>query len=297
MLFGQHGHKSSGQLEPDEVMNLLNACGCDEARSWLNSETLLSVIIKAKEYALRSARTSKETERYLPDSKLDQPEQETRERMPSITESREEEAQDKQPSKPEGVPVSFLEFLNVLRLVRRATRERRRSFLLEIFGRYDHDNTGIIAAKDMGKILRDMKVQPRTREQQLEMRRIFDEADESGEGVVAFPQFELLVQRVCEKIQRLTRHEEEHYALELGFQLQRFRSLRHLFECHVQEGTRLLYISGLRKIMIVLQRGYGSEELFSLFFSFSRPDLGAMEAKGFYRMMHAIEVAKTHGQL
>lgn len=308
------------KLNQDEVMSLLIACGCIEARSWLTMNTLLATIERVKEASVRRCKsdldygggrgTAKASTRRSSSASVGRGEEgaqaarvhsvnsqiseRSEKKLGAITEGNEEE---KKPAKPPTVLVSFVEFLNVLRLVRRAARERRRHRLVEIFGRYSPHNSGVIATKDMSKLLRDIKMQPRTREEQMEMRRIFDEADENGEGVLAFPQFELLVQSMREHVERLARREEERYALELGYGLSHFRQLRHVFEFNVAEGTRLLFIDNLRKVMTVLQRRYSSEELLSLFNAFSRHDIGGIDAKGFLRMMHAIEIAKTHGQL
>uniref|UniRef100_A0A7S2FG12 Calmodulin n=1 Tax=Alexandrium andersonii TaxID=327968 RepID=A0A7S2FG12_9DINO len=286
-------------------MSLLTAWGCIEARSWLSPTRLSEVIEKAKELLAHSRRRSSALRDVggraghrrsvavdVAPRKSDAANDDKVKRgsVADVNEivTKEEETV---------VLVTFIEFLYVLRLVRRAARERRRGRLMEIFGRYDHDHRGVIATKDMIKLLGDIKLTPRTREEQMEMRRLVDEADRNGEGVLAFPQFELLVQSMREHIERLERNEEQSYALELGIALPHFRYLRRIFECNVAQGTRFLLVDNLRKVMTLLQRRYSSEELLSLFHAFSRQDTGCIDFTGFIKMMHAIEIAKTHGQL
>jgi len=182
-------------------------------------------------------------------------------------------------------------------LVRRMDRESQQEHLRTIFNKYDNDKSGAIAIKEISKLFGDLGITPRTRKEQLEIRMIFDEVDENGDGEFAFQEFELLIQRVQERLDRLARLDEEEFALQIGLPLQRCREIRKLFQDNVSGGTQLLFVSELRTVMNQLQRRYSSEELLNLFEAFGRQDNGGVDAKGFLRMIHAIEVARTHGQI
>jgi len=296
-FFKHHAHAESNKLDADAVLNLLTACGCFEVEHRLTKESVIAYIYKVK--AMKTDQASPDSRRTPTTVQEDKRGQSVLDTLSEEEEEGEDEEQRLQNGgkKRHQVFVDFLEFLGVLRCVRREARERRRGSLVEHFGRYDLESKGVVSTKDMSKILRDVEMQPHTREEQMEMRRIFDESDANGTGALAFPQFELLVQRMCENAERTVRRDEEHFAMELGFRLPYYRRLRRIFDMHISQGKRLLFIEDLRKVMTLFSRKYTSDELVSLFQAFARQDLGGIDAKGFFRMMHAVEIAKTHGQI
>mmetsp|Transcript_83923 Transcript_83923/g.260984 ORF Transcript_83923/g.260984 Transcript_83923/m.260984 type:complete len:635 (+) Transcript_83923:1117-3021(+) len=298
-LFTKFDTEEHGVLRPTEVINLLETSGCMEASSRPRPETLVLMVARCREQkkALAAERANAPSE---PGSLLEAVPEASRvawlpEEEPPSPEPEWENELD--PTEADEAKVNFVEFLGLVRIVRQAACSMQRAQLQGIFRRYEAEGAGVIAIKEVSRLCLDLGMQPRTREEQMEISAIFDEADESGEGVFAYPQFELLVQRVQERLQRLLRLEEERFAMEIGLPLARCRELRYIFQYHAVTECQLLFVSELREVMTLLQRRYSSEELLELFVTFGREDVGGIDAKGFLTMMHAIEVAKSHGQL
>jgi len=193
--------------------------------------------------------------------------------------------------------VNFFEFLFLMRLVRRRELEAQAERLRGLFAYYDSTKSGKIQMKDVTRIFRDLGLTPRSRQEQLEIKQILDEVDEDGDGTFDFKEFSKMVQRCQERLERLVRIDEERYAASLGIANQRCRELRQLFTDHKNLEVNAMMITELRNLMNTMQRWYSSEQLHVLFNGFVREDIGGIDARAFLRMMHAIEIAKTHGQL
>jgi len=287
-LFLKYDTDESGVLEPAEVARLLVACGCGQARAGLALKTLSGLIMKAKRNAARGPRKQrahgagwgKVMKRCGIQSDAGGDES-------PILFGQEEGLQE----------VSFVEFLHLMRILREIDRKAQQERLRQIFDHYDTDKSNEIGIKEITRLFSDLGLQPRTRQEQLEIRMILDEADDNGNGTFAFEEFEVVVQRAQERIDRLTRLDEEKFALELGFSLARCRDLRKVFADHATEDAHVLFVEQLRTVMDGLSRKYTSEELLRLYQAFSSEGNGGIDSKSFLRMMHAIEIAKTHGQL
>jgi len=182
-----------------------------------------------------------------------------------------------------------------MKLVRKIVREGQYDKLRSLFNYYDSDSSGQVARSELWRLFQDLGLQPRSRKEQLEMKQIFDEVDENGNGQFTFDEFVVLVQRSQEHLERLVRMSEEQYGESIGLSFKRVRELRKLFQDHKTENV--LSVEGLRAAMNQLQRWYSPEELFELFEGFFREDLGGVDSRGFLRLMGAIEVSKTVGQL
>lgn len=276
-LFLQYDEDDSGILEEEEIARCLAVCGL-QGKSRLSRRGLHGLIRRAKRAATRRLSY------YRLDSLLD-------ESAVALDDVGDEEH--------EAVvaEVNFREFLTLMMLVQRINREEQRSETQEIFSSYDVNNKGRIQIKDITGLFRALGLQPKTREEQLEIRAIWDEVDEHGDGAFNFQEFELLVHRMRERLERHERREEERFALDLGLPLRRCRELRDIFREHLGPGCTELSVPELRQVVESLHLRYTSEELISLYHSFEREDRGGIDYKGFMRMMHAIEVAQTHGSV
>jgi len=86
--------------------------------------------------------------------------------------------------------------------------------------------------------------------------------------------------------------------VETGLSKERTQELTTMFkeELNKSNSSEVLTVLGLRHVMMKLQRPYTSEELQQLMKDFGR-DRTSLDLKGFLQMMHAIEIAKTHGKI
>merc|ERR1719160_1139756 len=112
--------------------------------------------------------------------------------------------------------LNFAEFLALMTMVRKMHREAHQSELRSAFNTYDADKSGLLQVKEILGLFATLGLTPKTREEQQDIRMLLNEVDENGDGEFNFAEFEILVQRVHERLDRMTRKEEETYALEIG---------------------------------------------------------------------------------
>jgi len=263
--FENYDKDSSGTLGVDEVLQLLAASGTSRGSS--ATAGIVDLIKEAKS--------------------------QTRQRHPHRSTEAEKEEQEEASGALEvgSQEVSFVEFLALMTNYREQERDAKRENLRPLFNVYDVNGSGEIAMKDMTRLFSDLGMEPRTRQEQQEIRLIFEDADENGDGAFVFDEFLVLIQRVQERLDRIAGLDEERYAQQLGMQKQRCYELRKLFQDQAQNGV--LFVTELREVMNALNWRFSSEELHELFERHCREDLGGVDGKGFLRMAHSIEVARS----
>mmetsp|Transcript_101289 Transcript_101289/g.179993 ORF Transcript_101289/g.179993 Transcript_101289/m.179993 type:complete len:965 (-) Transcript_101289:74-2968(-) len=291
----------SQQLDEAEVLDLLAACGAN-ANGGLDDILLHDLIWRSKQMAKKVRKGETTT---MPGDEIftledQKPKSVGWKRAKSF--ARKKLGVGKEPLdlvliSEESLEVNFYEFLYLMKLVRQRELEGQIERLKGLFEYYDSSKSGRILMKDVTRIFRDLGLTPRSRQEQLEIKQILDEVDEDGDGSFDFKEFSMMVQRCQERLERLVRIDEERYAVSLGLSLPRCRELRKLFTDHKHPGRNAIFITELRNVMNTLQRWYTSDQLHVLFNEFVREDIGGIDARAFLRMMHAIEVAKTHGYL
>jgi len=191
--------------------------------------------------------------------------------------------------------VDFFDFLYLMKFVRQKSREIQTEELRNFFLKLDRDENGNVAVKDVMRLFKELNLSPRSRQEQLEIKQVLNEVDEDGAGTLNWSKFTHVVQLCQERLERLVRVDEEAYGVGLGFTESRFRDLRKLFLDQKTE-TCVLQIQEFRKVMNVLQRPYSSEQLLTLFRSFASSE-GHLDFRAMLRMLCAIEIHKTDGQL
>jgi Ca2+-binding EF-hand superfamily protein len=288
-LFKQFDVDGSGTLQEEEVMKCLNCCGLQRTHGKLSHEAMSELLIKAKLAANADMKAHLDREAGSEDGEMRKQisdgsgsgngRQNTDELLENFT-----------------MELNHAEFLTLMTMVRQLVREASQPELQAAFKKYDTDRSGSLQVKEILVLFANLGLTPRTREEQREIRMILDEVDENGDGEFNFQEFEVLVHRTNEHLDRLTRKQEEDYAAEIGLSCKRCRELRDIFQSAKHLDSMVLSISQLREVVEGLYHRYSSDELLSLFYTFGREDGSGVTGKGFLRMMHAIEIAKTHGQ-
>lgn len=287
-LFDMFDVDQSGTLEEQEIMELLVACGAISGWGRLGMEVLRSMIADAKRRARDyyfgqrepSRRSSVDGGRTPP--------------SPRKTLSRASDMRlDRVGTTGSlgNLHLDFAQFLFLMREVREIDRKARESALKEMFQAYDYDGSGKVKMHSLSRLLQHMGMQPRSRQEQGEIRLILDEADENGDGVFEFDEFVVLVQRIHERLERLCRAEEERYGVdELGMSRERTRQVRQVFKDQLADGYQALTIMELRPALdLILPKRCSSEELHELFLSFWREDLHGVDCKGLLKMMASLD--------
>lgn len=335
-LFQQFDADGSGSLGEEEVLKCLSCCGLHR-KNGMDHSTLLGVLTRAK---LRTAEERDAENRAGAESEEDDKSSNaTVPSLPSLPGSRQgSRPGSKPPSRPSSASakhrqtcptlsrqgsngsqheledafpqansndLSFAEFLTLIMMMRKISREAHRAELRSAFLKYDADGSGLLQVKEILGLFTTLGLKPKNREEQQDIRMLLDEVDEDGDGEFSFKEFEFLVHQLHERLDRLTRKEEEVFALEIGIPRARCRELQDVFRAAHEASTSLLSINGnclsvaeLRKAMQDLFLRFNSEELLTLYTKFGREessqDEGGVDGKGFLRMMHAIEIEGTH---
>ncbi|CAJ1333238.1 unnamed protein product, partial [Effrenium voratum] len=103
--------------------------------------------------------------------------------------------------------------------------EKLQSFFL----RLDQDECGNVTIKEAMKLFPELGLSPRSRLEQLEIKQVLNEVDEDGTGSFSWMDFTEVVQLCQERLERLARADEERFALNLNFTLERCHELRKVF--------------------------------------------------------------------
>merc|ERR1719335_107551 len=93
----------------------------------------------------------------------------------------------------------------------------KREEMKTIFDSYDRDCSGDLSMREVSKILLDIGLQPKNKEEQEEIQKMMEEVDEDGSMEINFEEFLLLFQRINEKLKAMQRENERARALELNF--------------------------------------------------------------------------------
>jgi len=326
-LFLKYDADNSGILEKDEIMQLLADTGCS-AIGFYEEKAYKEKILKAKMNArgrpedpdratschspMASSVASSRNPSPVLDSDGEPVPQKRAVRSATMPATRVELDSDqcsilKPPARKRGNSVShaedddvnlgcnFVEFLTLMQMMRKAKRREMREQLTTLFKRYDTDQSGGLSLKEVFILVNHLGLQPKTKEEQAEIATILDDTDANGNGIFCLEEFENLVARISEHLERNTRFAEQKCAEDLGMPSCRWRTLRATFQEFASNGY--LDVISLRSVMDRLHRRYTSEQLIEIFCSFSGEDRSCLDSLGFLKMMHAIEVKKSHGQI
>eukprot|EP00435_Cladocopium_sp_Y103_P025585 s133_g6.t1 len=198
---------------------------------------------------------------------------------------------------PQGEELNFFEFLYLMKFMRQQSLEVQIDDVRAFFQRMDKDEYGNIQMKEAMRLFPELGLSPRSRVdrvEQLEIKQILNEVDEGGTGTLSWDQFTQVVLLCQERLERLLRSDEEHFAVSLGFTVERCRELRKVF-LDSKNDFNFMEISELRRAMTMMQRLYTSEELILLFTNFAHR--GQMDFRCFIKMMHAVDILKNESHL
>lgn len=195
---------------------------------------------------------------------------------------------------PQGEELNFFEFLYLMKFMRQQSLEVQIDDVRAFFQRMDKDEYGNIQMKEAMRLFPELGLSPRSRVEQLEIKQILNEVDEGGTGTLSWDQFTQVVLLCQERLERLVRSDEEHFAVSLGFSVERCRELRKVF-MDSKNDFNVMEIPELRRAMTMMQRLYKSEELILLFTNFAHR--GQMDFRCFIKMMHAVDILKNESRL
>lgn len=121
-------------------------------------------------------------------------------------------------------------FLQIVCSVRQFMREVSKDDELKIFARYDWDRSGNLSVNEVSELLADVGLAPRNRLEQEELAFMIVSVDKDGSGCISFEEFQILCQRVSEKLKRMRYKAEVDVAVDLGFTESHLRDFRFAFD-------------------------------------------------------------------
>lgn len=125
--------------------------------------------------------------------------------------------------------VDFGIFLQVAQRLRVFREGQSGQSLRIIFDMYDVDNSGDLSIDELYRLMRDLGFEISS-SLRGDVRRLFEESDFDGSGLIEYREFPELFHRICEMLHKHQRNKEWHAARDLGFSESEFHDLREVFQ-------------------------------------------------------------------
>eukprot|EP00746_Dinoflagellata_sp_MGD_P140270 gnl/MRDRNA2_/MRDRNA2_73549_c0_seq1.p1 gnl/MRDRNA2_/MRDRNA2_73549_c0~~gnl/MRDRNA2_/MRDRNA2_73549_c0_seq1.p1 ORF type:complete len:1092 (+),score=218.15 gnl/MRDRNA2_/MRDRNA2_73549_c0_seq1:269-3277(+) len=135
-----------------------------------------------------------------------------------------------------------------------------------IFQQADKDHSQVLEGHEIGNVLTKLGLNPTSAAEQREIAMIVEDADVDGSGSLDIQEFEVVAQRVWERLRTCQKDQDEKLALEMGFTSERFDDLRELFEkLEDLAGFGGVSIMEVRKVVHFMKLPMSSDALRTLF--------------------------------
>eukprot|EP00746_Dinoflagellata_sp_MGD_P078489 gnl/MRDRNA2_/MRDRNA2_31382_c0_seq1.p1 gnl/MRDRNA2_/MRDRNA2_31382_c0~~gnl/MRDRNA2_/MRDRNA2_31382_c0_seq1.p1 ORF type:complete len:741 (+),score=193.92 gnl/MRDRNA2_/MRDRNA2_31382_c0_seq1:42-2264(+) len=185
--------------------------------------------------------------------------------------------------------LNFREFLVLMSQAKIMIREKRQQELRTLFESYDSDQSGELGAAEIVKIIEDFGIQPKTRQEQDQIKEVLQEVDEDGSGSLEFNEFQTLIQRIMVRLQRMERDAQIKVASDLGFSTMQVKEYRTAFDTLDPEGSGALNITAVRQVLRMLSMNVSSDELRQIFDELDEDSSGYLE---FAEFLHFIKMTE-----
>jgi len=150
--------------------------------------------------------------------------------------------------------VGFVELLILVKMLRSELALAQEKWLRESFEHFDKDSSSSLDVSEVTSLLHAMHLQPKTREEQLELKRLLGEMDSDQSGDLSFNEFLFLVQRLQELHAMDTRRHQLLTATRLGLEPRQVMDLRQVFFSLDEGESGYLNTETLEKALRLLQR-------------------------------------------
>eukprot|EP00747_Dinoflagellata_sp_TGD_P100506 gnl/TRDRNA2_/TRDRNA2_168052_c0_seq1.p1 gnl/TRDRNA2_/TRDRNA2_168052_c0~~gnl/TRDRNA2_/TRDRNA2_168052_c0_seq1.p1 ORF type:complete len:895 (-),score=154.02 gnl/TRDRNA2_/TRDRNA2_168052_c0_seq1:198-2849(-) len=194
--------------------------------------------------------------------------------------------------------LSFKNFLKVVRHVRDVHKHNAQAKLKKLFDIFDFDHSGQLSMGEVSRLIADLGLTPRCRDDQREMKRLLEQIDADGSGEVSFSEFQFLVQHISTRINAAQRRREAAVAAECGYSDSELCELRDAFHTLDKDGEGVLHVAELRAALDLMRREMSCEELRKMILSHQtthpadelREDMEiGLEFEGFLRFIKTIQ--------
>jgi Ca2+-binding EF-hand superfamily protein len=179
----------------------------------------------------------------------------------------------------------FGELLEVFKALRSIQKQFKTEAHREWFNTYDTDRSGFLSLDEISRYLVAIGRCPRTRREQDEMAALIRAADFDGNGLLDFDEFQVLAQRIEEKLQSIRYDEEIEYASTLGFNETQVHEFRWVFETLDADAGGRLDINEVRKGLTILRKKVSEDMLEATFARLDEDSSGGLDFKEFLSLM------------
>lgn len=156
--------------------------------------------------------------------------------------------------------LDFKEFLDLVSQLRKKCMSNHKEEQKHFFDRHDKDKSGQLSVAEVSAVLADLNMTPKSHEEQHEIRILIQDVDEDGSGELDFQEFQMLSQRVTERLMMLNLEAGKNLALELGFSLDELKELRSVFDRLDEDGSNAIDFSEGRQALTLLKRDIPQEQ-------------------------------------
>lgn len=121
-------------------------------------------------------------------------------------------------------------FLKLVHLTRKRKQAEERQDLARLFRHYDSSGDGELDWKEIAKVVKVLGIEPRDRQEQLEIRQLIEDADEDNSQTVDFEEFCALNDSIRAILKATEAAKQWHLARNLGMDRQQLHDVRWIFD-------------------------------------------------------------------
>lgn len=189
--------------------------------------------------------------------------------------------------------VSFADVLALIQRLRAALHSQKRDEMKTLFDSYDRDRSGDLSLREVSRMLLDLGLQPKNRDEQDEIQKMMAEVDEDGSMELNFEEFLLLFQRINEKLKAMQREKERERAHELSFSEMQLADLRYAFDALDTDGSGLLEVSEIRRALQLMGKKVSSEKLWDMITEVDDDNSGELDFTEFLQLVKRMDTDAT----
>jgi len=167
-------------------------------------------------------------------------------------------------------------------------QEKKRAEQLAFFERYDRDKNGKLTVDEISALLCDLGCVPVNRKQQEELAELIQAVDVDGSGYVDFDEFQVLSQRIDERLKSLRYEEEVDFAMSLNFTEAQMQDIRMVFDSLDTDGSNKLDAHEVRSGLAMMNKQITHDKFEDAFRSLDSDGSGELDFLEFLDFMRQL---------
>jgi Ca2+-binding EF-hand superfamily protein len=188
----------------------------------------------------------------------------------------------------EASEINLNDFVEIVLEIRRYRQEKSKEQQQDLFKKYDRDHSEELTCSEVSKLLADLHLTPINRTEQEQIASLICSIDQDGSGVLDFPEFQELCQRIDERLRAFRYEEEMDFAMRLGFTEVQMRELRQVFTRLDQDASEKLDAHEVRIGLIMMGKQVSDKVFQDTFESLDTDGSGEFDFMEFLQFMKLI---------